>query len=85
MEMFGGTQPHLKGMLGTPRVDEWRGQLIGYVYRVLMVSVFVARKLGLNEAETKARELLEKFETDTGCKSAKTAAEMLKEIKKKTS
>jgi hypothetical protein len=85
MEMFGGTQPNLNGMLGTPRVDEWRGQLIGYVYRALMVSVFVARKLGLNETETKARGLLEKFEKDTGCKSAKTAAEMLNEMKKKIS
>jgi len=83
MEIFGGPRPNLTGMLGAPRVDEWRGQLIGYVYRSLMVSVFVARKLGLNETETTARELLEKFETDTGCKSAKTAAEMLKEMKKK--
>lgn len=83
MEMFGGTQPHLNGMLGTPRVDEWRGQLIGFVYKALMVSVFVARKLGLNDMEGKARKLLEKFQTDTGCKSAKTAAEMLSEMKKK--
>lgn len=84
MEMFGGTEPHLNGMLGTPRVDEWRGQLIGYVYRALVASVFVARKLSLNDIEAKARRLLEKFETDTGCKSAKTAAEMLSEMKKKT-
>ena len=85
MEMFGGTQPHLNGMLGTPRIDEWRGQLILYVYRALIVSPFVTRKLALNETHTKARELLEKFEADTGCKSAKTAAEMLKEMKKKAS
>jgi len=82
MEMFGGTQPHLNGMLGTPRVDEWRGQLIGFLYKALMVSVFVARKLGLNDMEGKARKLLEKFQTDTGCKSAKTASEMLSEMKK---
>jgi len=85
MEMFVCThQPHLNGMLGTPRVDAWRGQLIGAVYRALIVSCFVARKLGLNDMKAKARKLLEKFETDTGCKSAKTAAEMLSEMKKKT-
>jgi hypothetical protein len=85
MEMFGSVHPHLKGMLGTPRVDEWRGQLIGYVYKALMVSVFVVRKQGLNDTETKARALLEKFETDTGCKSAKSAAELVKAIKDKAS
>lgn len=85
MEMFGGAYPHLSGMSGTPRVDEWRGQLIGYVYRAVMVSVFVARKLGLPEDEDKLRDLLEKFDTDTGSKSAKTAAELLKEMKKRRS
>lgn len=83
MEMFGGNEPHLGGMLGTPRIDEWRGQLIGYVYRALMASFLVARKLGLNDIEAKARKLLQKFETDTGFKSAKTAGEMLNEMKKK--
>ncbi len=85
MEMFGGPQPQTNGMLGTPRIDEWRGQLIGYVYRALMAAVFVARKLGFNEMESKAREMLEKFETETGCKPAKSASEMLNEMKKKTS
>ncbi len=50
-----------------------------------MVSVFVARKLGLSEGENKARELVIRFETDTGSKSAKTAAELLREMKKKRS
>jgi hypothetical protein len=84
MEMFGSAHPHLNGMLGTPRVDAWRGQLIGFVYKALMVSVFVVKKLGLTDTETKARALLEKFEMDTGCKSAKSAAEMLKGMKDKT-
>jgi len=85
MEMFGGVHPHLNGMSGTPRVDEWRGQLIGYVHRAVMVSVFVVRKLGLSEDENKVRELLSKFEAETGGKSEKTAAELLKAIKKKRS
>lgn len=85
MEMFGGPRPHLRGMHGTPRVDEWRGQLIGYVYRAIMVSIFAARKLGLDEIERKMRQLLEKFENETGNKSAKTAAGMLNEMKKRKS
>jgi hypothetical protein len=82
MEMFGKKQPCLKGMLGTPRVDECREQLIGFVYKALIVSVFVARKLGLSGIENKARKLLEKFETDTDCKSVKSAKEILIKMKK---
>lgn len=85
MEMFGGSRPNLHGMLGTPRVDEWRGQLFGFVHRAIMVSVFVARKLGLDEIENKIRQLLEKFENETGSKSAETAADMLIKMKKRTS
>ena len=56
MELFGGKKPYLNGMLGTPRIDEWRGQLIGYVYRTIMATVFVSRKLGLDEMEIKSRK-----------------------------
>ncbi|MGA2225711.1 MAG: hypothetical protein ABSH41_14845 [Syntrophobacteraceae bacterium] len=84
MEMFGGVKPHLNGMLGTPRMDEWRRQLIGYTYRALMVSVLVARKLGLDETDRKVRKLLEEFETGTGSKPAQTAADMLRKMKKRS-
>ena len=84
MELFGGNKPHLNGMLGTPRIDEWRGQLIGYVYRTIMATVFVSRKLGLDDMETKSRELLSKYETETDCKSEKTAAKLLSDLKKRT-
>lgn len=85
MEMYGGAPAHfhLAGMANTPRVDEWRGQLIGYVYRALIMSVFVARKLGLSEMEKKARALVISFETETGSKSAKSAADMLTAMKRK--
>lgn len=84
MELFGGKRPHLNGMLGTPRIDEWRGQLIGYIYRTIMATVFVSRKLGLEEMEKKLRDLLSRYETDTDCKSEKTAAKLLSDLKKKT-
>lgn len=84
MEMFGGANLHLNGMLGTPRVEEWRGQLIGYVYRSIMITVFVAIKLGFSDLENDARELVVKFETELGCKSDTTASELLKNIKSKS-
>jgi hypothetical protein len=84
MEMFGGIKPNLNGQLGTPRVDEWRVQLIGYVYRAIMATSFIARKLGLDEMDKKVRDLLGKYEAATNCKSAKTAAELLSDMKRKT-
>ncbi len=86
MELYGGNPPHfhMSGMPGTPRVEEWRVQLTGYVYRTIMVSVFVARKLGLVEIEKSMKALLGQFEKDTGSAPTRKADEMLREMKKKT-
>ncbi len=85
MEMFGGNPPrfHMSGMLGTPRVEEWRAQLVGYVYRLIMATVFVARKLQLTHFEKPIRELLHEFEANTGNAPKTTAAHMLAAHKKK--
>lgn len=84
MEMYGGNPPqfHMSGMLGTPRIDEWRRQLVGYVYRVSMASVFVARKLGLEEMEKTLRAFLKEFEDATGTAPNLPADEMLAQYKK---
>ena len=84
MEMYGGNPPrfHLSGMLGTPRIDEWRGQLVDYVQRFIIASVFVARKLGVTDLETPLRALLEDFENATGTKPVLKASEMLANYKK---
>lgn len=84
MEMYGGNPPqfHLSGMLGTPRIDEWRGQLVGYVYRVSMASVFVARRLGLEEMEKSLRAFLKEYEDATGTAPILPAGEMLAQYKK---
>jgi hypothetical protein len=84
MEMYGGEPPqfHLSGMLGTPRIDEWRKQLVGYVHRVSIASVFVARKLGLEEMETSLRAFLKEFEDATGTAPNLPASEMLAEYKR---
>jgi hypothetical protein len=85
MEMYGGNPAHfhMSGMLGTPRMEEWRTQLVGYVYRVIMASVFVARKLQLAQMETPIRELLSEFERNTGTKPKTTAAQALAAQKRK--
>ena len=84
MEMYGGNPPqfHMSGMLGTPRIEEWREQLVGYVYRVSMASVFVARKLGLEEMERDLRAFLKGFEDATGTAPSLPAGEMLAQYKK---
>jgi len=84
MEMYGGNPPqfHMSGMLGTPRIDEWRQQLVGYVYRISMASVFVARKLGIEEMEESFRGFLKEFEGATGTAPSLTASELLAKYKK---
>lgn len=85
MEMFVGNPAyfHVSGMLGTPRIDEWRNQLIGYVQRLIIASVFVARKLGVTDMEPPLRAFLIEFEEATGTKPALPAAEILSDCKKK--
>lgn len=84
MEMFGGNPPrfHVSGMLGTPRIDEWRGQLVGYVQRLIIATVFVARKLGVTDMEAPIRAFLEEFELTTGARPALPASEMLAKYKR---
>lgn len=85
MEMYGGNPPrfHVSGMLGTPRIPEWQSQLVGYVQRLIMVSVFVARKLGVPDLELPVRALLDEFESATGTKPMLPASAMLEEYKKR--
>lgn len=84
MEMYGGNPSrfHVSGMLRTPRIAEWRGQLVGYVQRLIIASVFVARKVGITDLEAPMRALLEEFEKTTGTKPVLKASEMLANYKK---
>lgn len=71
MELYGGLPPkfHLRGMLNTPREYEWLRQIIEQLYRSIMVTELVSRKLGLQQVEKSIRALLVEFETTLGCKS----------------
>ncbi|MDN7639263.1 hypothetical protein [Burkholderia cepacia] len=84
MELFGGDPArfHMSGMLGTPRIDEWRAQLVGYVHRLIMVTILVARKQSLLNLEAPLRAFLADYEGRTGTKPKITASKMLAEYKK---
>jgi hypothetical protein len=85
MEMCGSNPPrfHVSGMLGTPRVNEWQGQLVGYVQRLIIASVFVVPKLGVTDLEKPLRALLEKYEKATGTGPGHKASDLLANYKKK--
>jgi hypothetical protein len=84
MELFGGDPPrfHMSGMLGTPRIEEWQAQLVGYVHRLIMITIFVARKQGVAYLEEPLRAFLTDFERDTGTKQTGHASKILAEYKK---
>lgn len=84
MELFGGNPPrfHMSGMLGTPRIEEWRAQLVGYIHRLIMVTIFVVRKQGVAYLEAPLRAFLADFEGHTGTKPTSPASKILAEYKK---
>lgn len=48
MDMYGGNPPkyHVSGMLGTPRIEEYREDLWNYFYRGIIAFGFVAKAFG---------------------------------------
>jgi hypothetical protein len=86
MEMYGGNPPHfhIRGMLGTPRIREWEGQLVTYVYRAIMIAELTSHKFGLPEIEQSIRSLLVEFETELKCKPNESAEKILGKMKRKT-
>lgn len=85
MEMYGGNPPHfhMRGMLGTPRIVEWEGQLITYVYRAIMATELICRKLELPEIEKAVRGLLVEYKTTLNCKPSEKAEAIIRRFKKK--
>jgi len=70
MDMYGGDPPHFhtQGMLGTPRVAQWRPLLQSCVHRSTVTTVGVAWKLGLQEVYEEASQVLREYEQATGFK-----------------
>lgn len=84
MELYGGLPPrfHMDGMLGTPRIKEWLGQLVIYVYRSIMVTELIAMRLGAEAQVQIIRQLLVEYEVTMNCKPTETAEAMIRKIKK---
>ena len=74
---------HMSGMLGTPRMPEWENQLVTYVYRAIMATEVISRKLALPDSEKEIRSLLVECETALNCKPTESAEAMLCKAKKK--
>lgn len=85
MEMYGGNPPHfhMAGMSGTPRMLEWVDQLVTYVYRAIMITELISRKLGLPDSEKAIRSLLVDYETKLNCRPKESAEQILRKAKKK--
>lgn len=85
METYGGYPPrfHMSGMLGTPRMAEWADQLVTYVYRAIMATEIISRRLALLDSEKEIRSLLVEYETRLNCKPTESAEVMLRRAKKK--
>ena len=51
MDMYAGDPPHFhyKGMLGTPRMTEFKDDLWNYMYRTFLSHIFVGKAIGAEE------------------------------------
>ena len=83
MELYGGNPGHfhLNGMSDTPRETEWIRQLVTQIYRAIMSSELVARKLGHADAEKAIRSLLLNFEAQMGCKENEDPETLMQKAK----
>jgi hypothetical protein len=73
----------MSGMSNTPKVAEARAQLIAEIYRAIMASELVSRKLGLEAERKSVRELLTEYETRLGVKPTRSPGAAIREVKKK--
>jgi hypothetical protein len=68
MDMYGGDPPifHVSGMLGTPRIEEYRNDLWNYYYRGLMSFLLVAIAFRDDELYKRLSDFQNKFERKSG-------------------
>ncbi len=68
MELYGGNPPrfHVHGMLGTPRVMEYREDLKNYVYRSLINLMLVALSFHMKEMVEELYKYRNEFEKNIG-------------------
>jgi hypothetical protein len=68
MDMYGGDPPHFhtKGMLGTPRIEEYADDLWNYAYRSYISHIAVAKALGAEKHVEILNRHLIRFEQNAG-------------------
>lgn len=66
MDSYGGNPPHFhtKGMLGTPRIEEYKHDLWNYMYRSFLSHIFVAKALGAAKHVEILTKYKEQFESN---------------------
>lgn len=67
MDVYGGNPPrfHIAGMLGTPRVDEYRKDSWNYFFRSLQSFIIVAKVFGDKHLVESLNSYFEKFEEES--------------------
>jgi hypothetical protein len=85
MELYGGDPPrfHMSGMTNTPRQVETLTQFLTELYRAIMASELVARKVGLEGSRLAMRALLVEYETRLGLKPTQSPEALVRNAKKK--
>ena len=85
MELYGGDPArfHMSGMANTPRQTETLTQFVTELYRAIMATELVARKLGLEDSRVVVRELLVEYETTLDVKSEQRAEALMRKVKEK--
>jgi hypothetical protein len=85
MELYGGNPPrfHMSGMPNTPKQVETLTQYLTELYRAIMASELVARKLGFEESRVAMRALLVGYETKLGLKPKQSPESLVRSAKKK--
>lgn len=83
MEMFGGPKLkfHMRGMLGTPRMEETLVQLVNYIDRMNINLVLLCRRLGFSDHEATAKTNSQYFESQFNTRSQVTPEQMLDQLK----
>jgi len=85
MEMYGGQPPkfHAFGMLDSPRTHELIGHIIGYVDKLILLTIFISQKCNSNTTNQPLLLLKRHFENTFLRHRTVSPAEMLAEYKKK--
>ena len=84
MEMYGGNPPqfHALGMLDSPRGIELVGHIVGYVDKLILLTIFISRKSKSLSTDQPLTLLKRHFENTFSTKRDVTPAQMLMEYKK---